>query len=109
MREKAAVKDTDANAVGADVTAEHLADVVRDIAAIDVDDGVVFALDTISVQDIREQADDPGLCSGSAAHCHDGDACRWPRPIAVLSSRSTPRLWIRRKLTNTQPWCRNGR
>jgi len=54
-------KATDANAVGADVTAEHLADVVRDIAAIDVDDGMVFDLDTISVQEIREQADYPGL------------------------------------------------
>jgi hypothetical protein len=54
-------KDTDANAVLADVTAEHLAQVVRDIAAIDVDDGVVFDLDTISVQEIREQADYPGL------------------------------------------------
>ena len=54
-------KDTDANAVGADVTAEHLADVVRDIAAIDVDDGVVFDIDTINVQEIREQADYPGL------------------------------------------------
>jgi hypothetical protein len=54
-------KDADANAVRADVTAEHLAQVVRDIAAIDVDDGVVFDLDTISVQEIREQADYPGL------------------------------------------------
>ena len=35
--------------------------VVRDIASIDVDDGVVFDLDTISVQEIREQADYPGL------------------------------------------------
>ena len=34
---------------------------VRDIAAIDVDDGVVFDLDTISVQEIREQADYPAL------------------------------------------------
>ncbi len=54
-------KDADANAVHADVTAEHLAHVVRDIAAIDVDDGVVFDLDTISVQEIREHADYPGL------------------------------------------------
>jgi len=54
-------KDTDSNAVHADVTAEHLAQVVRDIAAIDVDDGVVFGLDTINVQEIREQADYPGL------------------------------------------------
>lgn len=54
-------KDTDANAVAADVTAEHLAQVVRDIAAINVDDGVVLDIDTISVQEIREQADYPGL------------------------------------------------
>ena len=54
-------KDADSNAVHADVTAEHLAHVVRDIAAIDVEDGVVFELDTISVQEIREQADYPGL------------------------------------------------
>ena len=51
----------DADAVNADVTAEHLALVVRDMAAIDVDDGVVFDLDTIAVQEIREQADYPGL------------------------------------------------
>jgi hypothetical protein len=54
-------KDTDSNAVHADVTAEHLAQVVRDIAAIDVEDGVVFDLDTLGVQEIREQADYPGL------------------------------------------------
>jgi hypothetical protein len=54
-------KDADSNAVHADVTAEHLAHVVRDIAATDVEDGVVFDLDTISVQEIREQADYPGL------------------------------------------------
>jgi hypothetical protein len=54
-------KDADANAVHADVTTEHLAHVVRDIAATDLDDGVVFDLDTTSVQEIREQADYPGL------------------------------------------------
>jgi hypothetical protein len=54
-------KDTDSNAISSDVTAEHLTQVVRDIAALDVDDGVVFDLDTISVQDIREQADYPAL------------------------------------------------
>jgi hypothetical protein len=54
-------KDTDSNAMRADVTAEHLGQVVRDIAAIDIDDGVVFDLDTISVHEIREQADYPGL------------------------------------------------
>lgn len=54
-------KDTDANAVTADVTAEHLTQVVRDIAAINVDDGLVFDTGTISVQEIREHVDYPGL------------------------------------------------
>ncbi|ACC42009.1 conserved hypothetical protein [Mycobacterium marinum M] len=54
-------KDADANAVHADVTAEHLAHVVRDIAVIDVEDGVVFDLETINVRQIRDQADYPGL------------------------------------------------
>ncbi|MFN6547945.1 nucleotidyl transferase AbiEii/AbiGii toxin family protein [Mycolicibacterium nivoides] len=54
-------KDADANAVSADVTAQHLVDVVRDIAAVAVDDGVVFDIDAITVQDIREQAEYPGL------------------------------------------------
>ena len=45
----------------ADVTADHLANVVRDIAAVSIDDGVVFDIDTISVQEIREQAAYPGL------------------------------------------------
>lgn len=54
-------KDADANAVNVDVTVDHLANVVRDIAEVPVDDGVVFNLDTITVQDIREQAKYPGL------------------------------------------------
>jgi hypothetical protein len=54
-------KDVDANAVSADVGADHLSQVVGDAAAIDAEDGVVFALDTIDVQEIREQADYPGL------------------------------------------------
>jgi hypothetical protein len=54
-------KDTDSNAINTDVTAEHLARVVRDIAANNVDDGVVFDVNTISVQEIREQADYPAL------------------------------------------------
>src|ERR1700739_1254470 len=47
-------KDADANAVSADVTDGSLTQVARDIATVDVDDGVVFDLDTISVQEIRE-------------------------------------------------------
>lgn len=54
-------KDADANAVAADVTAGHLAGVVRDLAAVEVEDGVVFDVATIIVQEIREQVDYPGL------------------------------------------------
>lgn len=54
-------KDVDANAVSADVDAGHLAQVVRDAADIDAEDGMVFVLDTIDVQEIREQAAYPGL------------------------------------------------
>lgn len=54
-------KDADANAVNAHVTATHLAGVVRDLAAVEVEDGVVFDVATITVQEIREQADYPGL------------------------------------------------
>ena len=54
-------KDADANAVAADVAADHLIAVVHDIAAVETDDGVVFDLVSISVQEIREQADYPGF------------------------------------------------
>ena len=54
-------RDADSNAVSADVTAEHLVQVVRDIAAMEADDGVVFDVDTISAQQIREEADYPAF------------------------------------------------
>lgn len=54
-------KDIDVNAINANVDAQHLAEVVRDIAAINADDGVAFDLNTIDVQEIREQAEYPGL------------------------------------------------
>lgn len=54
-------KDADASAIRTDVSADHLVAVVRDIAAVVTDDGVVFDLDSISVQEIREQADYPGF------------------------------------------------
>ncbi|QWF82795.1 nucleotidyl transferase AbiEii/AbiGii toxin family protein [Amycolatopsis sp. CA-230715] len=53
-------KDVDANAVNADVSTSHLSTVVHDIAAVDAPDGVVFDVDAITVQEIREQADYPG-------------------------------------------------
>jgi hypothetical protein len=54
-------KDVDANATGADVTAEHIERIVRDVAAVVTDDGVVFDVETIAVQEIRDQAEYPGL------------------------------------------------
>ncbi len=54
-------KDIDAAAVSVDVTAEHIASVVRDIAAVQVADGVVFDVATITVQEIREHSEYPGL------------------------------------------------
>lgn len=54
-------KDADSNAVGADVSPEHLATVVADIAAVPVDDGVTFNLDTLAVQVIRDGAEYPGM------------------------------------------------
>lgn len=54
-------RDADANAVGADITADHLVAVVHDIAAVELDDGVVLDLDSISVQEIREHADYPAF------------------------------------------------
>nr|WP_306237871.1 nucleotidyl transferase AbiEii/AbiGii toxin family protein [Ornithinimicrobium sp. HY1745] len=56
-----ATKDVDANAVGADVTSQHLSTVVEEIAAVEIDDGVRFRPETITVQDIREQAEYPGF------------------------------------------------
>jgi hypothetical protein len=54
-------KDVDANAISASVTAAHVGEVVRDVAAVEAMDGVVFDVDSIDVQDIREQAEYPGL------------------------------------------------
>ncbi|MCL2544026.1 MAG: nucleotidyl transferase AbiEii/AbiGii toxin family protein [Nocardioidaceae bacterium] len=54
-------KDVDAEAVSASVTPLHIERVIRDIAAIDADDGLVFDLDSMSVEEIREAADYPGL------------------------------------------------
>lgn len=54
-------KDVDAEAVNADVSAEHVAQVVRDLSEVDADDGLLFDLGSLSVQEIREHDDYPGL------------------------------------------------
>lgn len=54
-------KDADSNAVGAEASPEHLATVVRDAATVEADDGVEFHLDTLTVQEIRDGAEYPGI------------------------------------------------
>ncbi|PXA77063.1 nucleotidyl transferase AbiEii/AbiGii toxin family protein [Auritidibacter sp. NML100628] len=54
-------KDVDANAISANITTEHLTNVVRDIAAVDAQDGLIFETDTIEVHQIREHVDYPSL------------------------------------------------
>lgn len=54
-------KDLDAEATSASVTPEHISQVVRDAAAVDADDGIVFDLDSLSVQEIRDDAEYAGL------------------------------------------------
>lgn len=56
-----ATKDVDAAAIDAAVTPEHIAAVVRDVAAVDAADGLRFDLSTMSVRQIRDDADYPGL------------------------------------------------
>jgi len=56
-----ATKDIDAAATDVDVTAAHLLEVVRDVAAADADDGVQFDADSTTVQEIRDAAEYPGL------------------------------------------------
>jgi hypothetical protein len=54
-------KDLDAEAISTSVTPEQISQVVRDAAAVDAGDGIVFDLDSISIQDIRDEAEYPGL------------------------------------------------
>lgn len=54
-------RDVDVEAIGAVVTPEHLERVMRDIADATVDDGVVFDMETLAFQEIREGAKYSGL------------------------------------------------
>ncbi|MDO4784769.1 MAG: nucleotidyl transferase AbiEii/AbiGii toxin family protein [Propionibacteriaceae bacterium] len=56
-----ATRDADVNAIGADVTPEHLQRVVTDISNVPADDGVEFDLPSLRVQEIREHAEYPGF------------------------------------------------
>lgn len=54
-------KDVDVNAIRAEVAPEHLALIVSKIAKLPADDGVVFDIESLTVQEIREHADYPGF------------------------------------------------
>lgn len=54
-------KDVDSEALSASVTAAHIEQVVTDVAAVDVEDGLELDLSSLDVQTIREAADYPGL------------------------------------------------
>ena len=54
-------KDVDAEAISSSVTASNIARIVRDISAVQADDGVEFDLGSLDVQEIREEAEYPGL------------------------------------------------
>jgi len=54
-------KDVDAEAIDADVSATHLRQVVTDLVAVEAGDGIEFELASMSVQEIRDGAEYPGL------------------------------------------------
>jgi hypothetical protein len=54
-------KDVDSEARSASVTAAHIEQVVRDVAAVEADDGLVIDLNSLDIQVIREAAGYPGL------------------------------------------------
>ncbi len=54
-------KDADANAVGTDVSPDNLIKILQEISEMEIADGVIFDLTTLTIQKIREQANYPGL------------------------------------------------
>jgi hypothetical protein len=54
-------KDVDSEAVSVPVTTVHIGQVVREVAVVQVDDGLELDMDSLDVQVIREAADCPGL------------------------------------------------
>lgn len=63
-------KDVDSQAISSTVTPIRLAQVARDIASISADDGVEFDMQSIDVQQIRDDADYPGLRLRMPARLH---------------------------------------
>jgi len=54
-------KDVDAEAISSLVTADSIAQIINDIAAVETDDGVEFHLESLDIREIREEAEYPGL------------------------------------------------
>jgi hypothetical protein len=54
-------KDVDAEAISSSVTADGVAQIVNDVAAVEADDGVALHLGSLGVQEIRDEAEYPGL------------------------------------------------
>ncbi|WP_211250741.1 nucleotidyl transferase AbiEii/AbiGii toxin family protein [Mycetocola saprophilus] len=54
-------QDVDSNAIGLAVSPENLAGIVREIAGLDIDDGLDFNLDSLTIREIREDAEYPAL------------------------------------------------
>lgn len=54
-------KDVDAEAIATDLTPENLTRIATDVAAVEVADGVAFDLDSLTVEEIREDAEYTGL------------------------------------------------
>lgn len=54
-------RDVDAEALNTSLTIERVTVVIRDVVALEVDDGVVFALESLTIREIREQSEYPGL------------------------------------------------
>lgn len=75
-------RDVDSEAVDIAVTQKHIADVVRAVATVECADGLHFDVDTMTIQEIREGADYPGL--RVRITCHIG-----PQRVVVAWDIST--------------------
>lgn len=63
-----ATRDIDSEAVGVAVTPVYIEQVVRDLAAVRVDDGLTFDLGSLDVREIRDDAEYPGFRTRIKAH-----------------------------------------
>lgn len=61
-------RDVDSEALGVTVTPAYIEQVVRDVAALQVDDGLTFDLDSLDVHEIRDDAEYPGHRMRIRAH-----------------------------------------